>query len=330
MTTREQTISFCLLAVLAVIVSAVLWVQGRYDPSQWRLQPDAQEVAVGALASPAEDGSHPMDRVAGLRPLTDRETYSAETLSDKINGKAELYLSAGFKNLQARRFATEDDASVWMERYVYDMGGYRNAYAVFAAQRRSAAQPLSLTPDGYVAGNGLFLVHGHYYLEIIAAQDADAVISAATDLAAAFVRSHDVENQVLEEVDYFPVQDQEPGSYSVVAEHAFGIDGFNWVHTALYKRDEDEATAFIHKSSNADEASERARIFADYFLEYGGETVFWEGLPAHTRMITIMDVYEAVLQHGPYIIGVHEATAPDLASDVLTAIHRRIANDRAD
>ncbi len=41
----------------------------------------------------------------GLVSLSPAETFAPDNLSDKINGKAELYLPAGFVRLSAQRFA---------------------------------------------------------------------------------------------------------------------------------------------------------------------------------------------------------------------------------
>ena len=64
--------------------------------------------------------------------------YDSISLSDKINGKAELYLAAGFARLETQRFALTDNPGQWMERYLYDMGQHANAFSVFSAQRRPA------------------------------------------------------------------------------------------------------------------------------------------------------------------------------------------------
>jgi hypothetical protein len=313
----QRAVSFFLLGLLLAIAFGIFWTQSRFDPTQWRLQPDSDDTA-------AADG-HPMDAVAELHLLTPTETYSAETLSDKINGKAELYLSAGFKTLQARRFSLAGDPNAWMERYIYDMGGYRNAFAVFAAQRRSGAQPLSLARDAYASANGLFFVHGPYYVEIIAAQASEASREAAVELARAFIDHQTVDQDAaFDESALFPEKEQDPGSVSLIADNAFGIDQFDWVHTALYRRDGAEALAFISQRSTPAEALAHAGRFKAYFLEYGGETVSRPGLPSGVDMITIMDVYEIIAFRGNYVIGIHEATDPALAVDVFSGIVRQM------
>lgn len=315
---QERVVSFFLLGLLLAIAMGILWTQSRFDPAQWRLQPDSDHTAAAA-------GGHSMDTVAGLHPLTPTETYAVKTLSDKINGKAELYLSAGFETLQTRRFSLAGDPNTWMERYIYDMGGYRNAFAVFAAQRRSGAQSLSLARDAYASANGLFFVHGPYYVEIIAAQASEASRQAAVELAQAFIGHQAVDQAAaLDESSLFPEKEQDTGSIALIADNAFGIDQFDWVHTALYRRDGAEALAFISKRSTPAEALVHADRFKAYFLQYGGETISRPGLPSGVDMITIMDVYEIVAVRGNYVIGIHEATDVVLAMDVFSGMVQRM------
>jgi hypothetical protein len=157
----ERRLSLTLLVVLAGIAAALMVVQNRNEAGQWQAQ-SAPAADLPAEASEAGFAS------LGLRPLTPPETYNAETLSDKIDGKAELYLAAGFSSLQTQRLAPDASNDAFLERYVYDMKRYRNAFAVFSNQRRPEREPLNLTPDAYRAANGLFMVHGHFYVEIIA------------------------------------------------------------------------------------------------------------------------------------------------------------------
>ena len=51
-------------------------------------------------------------------PLTAGEIFEAQNLSDKINGKAELYLSAGFVRLISQRFKDERGSDLWIEAFL--------------------------------------------------------------------------------------------------------------------------------------------------------------------------------------------------------------------
>jgi hypothetical protein len=101
------------------------------------------------------------------------ETFDHMTLSDKIDGKAELYLPAGFKSLFAQRLKPQDSPDVWYEVFIYDMGTMLNAFSVYSAQRRDNARPEPFAEFAYSAENALFWVHGPYYIEIIASEVSD-------------------------------------------------------------------------------------------------------------------------------------------------------------
>ena len=161
----QHRLSVFLIVLLVAIGGAVIWVQNRFDPGMWRQVSNQRPPSIDA----------PSEIPEGLVPLCAGERYDAATLSDKIDGKADLYLSAGFQHLECRRYALASDKRLWMERFIYNMGDHSNAYSVYSAQRRSDVQPSNLTANAYLSANSLFLVHGPYYLEIIG--------SAASDLS---------------------------------------------------------------------------------------------------------------------------------------------------
>jgi hypothetical protein len=92
---RQRCIAASVMGVLVLIAVVMGLLQGRFNAGEWREQP--------ATATPAmtDGASDPTDGPAGLTALSPLERYTAATLSDKINGKAELYLDAGFQNWKA-------------------------------------------------------------------------------------------------------------------------------------------------------------------------------------------------------------------------------------
>ena len=141
----ETWVGYAILLVLAVIAGGIFLKQSRYEQSI--LKPGALQTESPSQASSLT--SSPRDLIQfvpdGLTPLTPPEVFGPENLSDKINGKAELYLSAGFVNLASQRFATRDEPGVWMETFVYDMGSIRGSFAVYSLQRRFEAEQLDLS-----------------------------------------------------------------------------------------------------------------------------------------------------------------------------------------
>jgi hypothetical protein len=320
---QETRLSTLLLGVLMLIVVAMLLLQARYDPSSWRLQ--AQPANESGIA-PSTDAFPAMrdDAVAGLQALSPAENYQPENLSDKINGKAELYLAAGFRRMQSQRFGLVGQSEKWMERFIYDMGRLRGAFAVFSAQRRSNIDPLGLTPYAYRASNGLFFVHGRYYVEIIAAGVDPELQAQMEALARSFVASWQPDTQPLEVLSRFPLEGLAPHSRTLIADSAFGLDRLDWIFTARYEDEKAEATAFVSQRTSTQDAAELADAFYRYWMDYGGEELVAPDVLPGARMVNILDSYEIVMVHGAYLFGVHEASTQAFGLDLAVRLKRMI------
>src|SRR5512133_1136053 len=98
---RRTPVALAVLAGLLAIAGGLLWTQSRFNPAVVNFLKAA--APPGAAAPGARTAILPLPD--GISPLTAPERFDRETLSDKIDGKAELYLSAGFIGLEAQRLA---------------------------------------------------------------------------------------------------------------------------------------------------------------------------------------------------------------------------------
>lgn len=301
----ERRLSLVILSSLAMIAIGLYAVQSRFDPARWRAQHDEKAAPAGTAAPAADQAGESV--VAGLRPMSPPEVYDATTLSDKIDGKAELYLAAGFQRLESQRFALGDDPTRWIERFVYTMDDPANAFAVYSQQRRPQARPLALTTEAYQAANGLFLVQGPFYLELIGSDASSALLDRMTVLARSFVDAHPVAAAATDERTLFPADGRVDDTIALTPANAFGLDRLDRVFTAAYRSNGQTATAFLSRRASAAEAAELAGAYADYLMTYGGRKITApDGAPVVT-IIEILDQYEIVFQRGDLLAGVHEA-----------------------
>jgi hypothetical protein len=297
----ERWVSRGILATLAIIASGIFAAQSRFDPSQWRAQ--SHEVAPSAPAPAAEA---PAD-VAGLRAMGPSEVYDAATLSDKIDGKAELYLAAGFERLECRRFALAEDPTRWLEQFAYTMKSTPGAFAVYSQQRRPQAQPLSLSADAYQAANGLFLAQGVHYLELVGSDASEALQARMIDLARAFIQAHPTAQVAVDERTLFPRQGLAAGTIALTPANAFGFERLDRIFTADYAADGHRAMGFVSRRSTAAEAAELAGAYVDYLLTYGGQKVPTPASTPPATVISILGQYEIVFHRGDLLAGVREA-----------------------
>ncbi len=303
----ERRLSLLLLGLLVLIGAAIFRVQFDYDPEAWRVAPQASPGGSAGGQGWEETGSGPEPAPPGFTSLSPPEIYDRVTLSDKIDGKAELYLAAGFRRLETRRLGLADEGDAWLEQFIYDMGSYANAFSVYSAQRRPGARPLDLTGDAYLAANGLFFVNGPYYLEMIASRESATVQSRMTDLARRFVASHPVSGAPVSPLALLPRQDQVADSAVRVAQNAFGLDGFDDIYTAEYRWQGAEAVAFIAHRSTVAEARAAADELLSYYTEFGGQLMEAPQGKEGLRIVEVLGAYEVIQTLGAYLYGVHEA-----------------------
>jgi hypothetical protein len=321
---RQTVLSMVILSVLLVIGAGILMTQSRFNagilPKNAFFPGPDQNKASAQLSPDAYFAPLP----DGIQPLTSTETFDARTLSDKIDGKAELYLSAGFTRLVSQRFKDERSADLWMEAFVYDMGNSQNAFSVFSAQRREDAVTLDLTRNAYRTPNALFLTHGRYYAEIIASKASDKVPQPVKLLAETFIHNTPAERPSVDETALFPKQNLVKNSIVLIAANAFGYEGFDKIYSAEYELSGQRLTAYLSHRSSPAQAEKLASAYTAFLLTYGGQNIE-EQLPIKgARIIKILDTYEIIFFRGSYLVGIREAATVQLAKTLADRLYDRI------
>jgi hypothetical protein len=244
---------------------------------------------------------------SAMIPMNALETFGPETLSDKINGKAELYLSAGFVGLQCQRFALKADPNAWMEIYVYDMATLRQAFGVFSMQRRADVTSADLTPFSYRTKNALFYVHGRYYVENIASMASGAMMESMESFAKDFVKKPPGPQEEIGELTLFPKDHLEEATMTLSISNVFGFDGMKNVFTGTYHMAGEELTGFLTHTGSSENAQNLMEAYTSFLVANGGSQVPLDIALTDGVLVKIFDTFELFFRHGPYVAGVHEA-----------------------
>jgi hypothetical protein len=260
----------------------------------------------------------------GILPQTAPELFNPDNLYEKINGQAELYLSAGFRRLKSQSFAKADNSDLWVDLYVYDMGNVLNAFAVFSMQRRDEGDPVKLGQFSYRTEDALFFVHGPYYVEIIASAPKREVAEMMHSLAEIFIRENQVEVKPIPELSQFPRSNLMENSITLIPSNAFGYDGLNRVFTASYSLGGKKVTAFISHRESPLKAEELALKYHAFLMRYGGKNAKPGIRIKNSRVVKISEAYEVIFTHGPYLAGVHEATDKAQAETLADMVHEKL------
>ena len=322
---RWQTfLSMIILSILMLIGVSIFLTQFQYNPAVLQKDSLLPEPNKDKPSSQLLPNASFVPLPEGIEPLTATEIFDDSNLSDKINGKAELYLSAGFTRLVSQRFKDERSADLWMEVFVYDMGNSQNAFSVFSAQRRKDADPLSLAQYAYRTSNAIFLIHGRYYVEIITSKVSEQMLESVKILVETYIRNTPVEAAKSNETELFPEEKLEKDSIVLISSDAFGYDGFDKIYTAEYEFDDHNLMAYFSHRRTPTEAKELASNYSKFLLAFGGQNIEAQLLIKDARLIKILDTYEIVFSHDIYLAGIREAATINQAKMLATRLFNRI------
>ena len=83
-----------------LIIGASIWItQSQFNPAVLQKGAFFPKPTQKETSSQLSSNPHFLPLPEDIQPLTEAEIFDAGNLSDKINGKAELYLSAGFTRI---------------------------------------------------------------------------------------------------------------------------------------------------------------------------------------------------------------------------------------
>jgi hypothetical protein len=324
---RETSAAAAVCIVLGAVLLWLLIAQARFSPAASIAIP-----AAGANAAASPGRATQPDLISpwpgALRPMSAAEVFSPTTLSDKIDGKAEVYLPAGVVSLRCQRVALAGAPQTWLEAFVFDMGKPANAFSVFSSQRRPDVTDLSLGDYAYRAGNELAFVHGRFYVELVATDEAPATIAAATALARAYIGATAVAAHADVGADeaLFPHEGLVAGSVTLLSADVFGFDGLKDVFAAQYRDGADELTLFVARRGSPRDASAAAAALVRFFVnDCGGREIGRLTSPAGAVIIDSGGSFDGVFAAGASLAGVHQAPSRESAERWMKRLDQNLA-----
>lgn len=300
----------------------------------------AEASAPGAAAAPVSGpkaatlASLLPDAVPGVKALAAAEMFNPTTLSDKIDGKAEMYLAAGFVAMACRSYQAGPGR---VEVYLYRMKSPDAAFAVFSGQRRQGAAQSGLAKNGYLTENALFLTSGRDYLEVIGDRAgarpvlealAKAVLAGLEPARGAAAgplsegkpdakpdaKSGAKAAADLQPVDLFPKAGLKADSIRLAVADAFGCQGLTSVYTAEYDKSFGGAAALLSRRTNATEARAQMKLYQRFLTDNGFAAQSPTGAPSGAVVLVLEGIgVEVLFTRGQFLAGVHEAPTLDAA-----------------
>ncbi len=315
---KQKLAGYSILAVLGLIILWLLVQQSSFNPAvtvaRRSIQLQARSQAGSGQAAAAMTALFP--EVSGFTPLAPMQNYGPENLSDKINGKAELYLSAGFREMACRSFNLSEAGKAHVEVFIYDMGSAQNAFAVFSGQRRPDSTSIPLTANAYKTDNALFFAQGKFYVEIVGDRASEALQNSLQTYATALLAKMPAEGDTKDRGKLFPKHGLAEGSVRLSAADTFGMADFNNVLTGEYVLKSGNATAFLAERGTPEQAQAEANRYRDFLIANGYQKIQTPDAPADILMLKLDNSFEIIFVQDRTLGGVHDASSPEAALDL--------------
>jgi hypothetical protein len=92
--------------------------------------------------------------------------YDQDTLSDRINGEAELYLPYGFERMAAARYAQGTNAGAGIDVEIYRMGSLLDAFGMYANYRQKDGRSIHAGAESNLSSTQLYFYQGRHFVHI--------------------------------------------------------------------------------------------------------------------------------------------------------------------
>ena len=139
----------------------------------------------------------PQRKIAAMLPFSDLppgwtvgksgnrhlETFNADNLYEKIDGRAESFVQYSVKGMAYAFYHPSGDPSNELQLYIFEMGDALKALGKYGSEKPDDARPVAIGAEGYTAAGSTLFYSGRYYTQIVSTQDTPQFAAFALDLA---------------------------------------------------------------------------------------------------------------------------------------------------
>ncbi len=256
----ESFVGYSVILLLMIITGGIFLEQSRFDQSV--LKPGAlqQELSTQPPSpfTPPQDLRHYAPH--NLTNLPPAESFGPENLSDKINGKAELYFLPDLFVLSVSVLPLKTSLVLgW--KHSFTIWGPRGGLTQFTVCK-NGLRPRNWNWETMAMAreNSLYFVHGPYYLEIVSSVAQERMAELMLSFGRNFISKTPVESNELNELALSPEKNLNRESISLIPSNGFGFEQFDSIFTAQYGVGDTELTAFLSRRKSQAEAAETGGI----------------------------------------------------------------------
>ncbi len=139
----------------------------------------------------------PQRKIAGMLPLGDLppewtvgksgehylESFNANNLYEKIDGRAESFIQFGVKGMAYAFYHPLGDTSNELQLYIFEMSDALKALGKFGSEKPDEFKTVPIGDEGYTTAGSTLFYAGRYYTQIVSTQDDPKFTAFALELA---------------------------------------------------------------------------------------------------------------------------------------------------
>ncbi len=111
------------------------------------------------------------------------ETFNADNLYEKIDGRAESFIQYGVKGMAYTFYHPTGDKSNELQLYVFEMADSLKALGKYGSEKPEEFQTVAVGDAGYTSAGSLLFYAGHYYTQIVSTKDDPKFAAFALEIA---------------------------------------------------------------------------------------------------------------------------------------------------
>ena len=176
------------------------WTRKQPEHRRWRRTVTTGPAAAPALAAAAATGNglspaeieaelaavpEPQRKIAAMLPLSDLppewtvgksgerhlETFNADNLYEKIDGRAESFIQYGVKGMAYTFYHPTGDPSNELQLYIFEMADSLKALGKYGSEKPDEFKTVAIGNEGYTTAGSTLFYAGRYYTQIVSTQD---------------------------------------------------------------------------------------------------------------------------------------------------------------
>ena len=152
-------------------------------PAELQVELSAVPEPQKAIASMLPLTGLPTEWTVGKSGQRYTETFNAENLYEKIDGRAESFLQYGVKGMAYTFYHPAGDASNELQLYIYEMDNPLKALGKYGSEKPDDAKVTPIGDEGYTAAGSTLFYAGKYYIQIVSTKDDPKFAAFALELA---------------------------------------------------------------------------------------------------------------------------------------------------